>query len=963
MISFPPSEVKRLKINTIELENFKTHVKSKVDFSRGLNLILGLNGAGKSTILQALGFAIAGIKWENNYRDFITNFNDSNYALVKVSFTAQDGLEYFITRKIEERRTTWELSSPDGMKWKTQSEVLNMIRHLTGIEGEIGEVYKSVITAHQNDMTSIFAETPSKRKAFFDGLFNTEIYKKLSQNELKAYLDEVEKEEIKLNTKMETLKESVEKLKGVEEMLKHTSDEFERIKEELLNISSLKARKEKTLEEIEKIYKELESLERKKEEETRRFEEKRESLMDLQERLKNSKKARDICEKSRNAHDEYEKIYKEIERDEEYVTLKEKEIDELKQKEKEISEMKKEIEKLGVALSSLEEKGRELSKEIKELEEKLRAKKMEEEEIIKEISDISSTIEKNFQLAEENKNLSRTVNELVDEVLKIESRKKEIQHNMQPFSKEKIEELEMKIEKLKEKEKELKSLNAKKYAIIEKINNLNDSESSLKNGICPILSEKCLNLEGKDVPLYFQEKREAFETELKLLKFKIEKTEKELSSMKTFEERLMQEKKNKEMFERDEKRVDELEIEKKKGIEKLKEVLGYSEDLSISDMPKIRKAIQEKIVESESKMSSLTGEKKEVEKRKHMLEKHVEELMETLKLKNESLSDVSRQQETHLRRMKELEKDILSISQTIKTLPDMEKELSTFKENLLKKREKIKMLKFSHDEYNRNFEKAKELENIEEMIRRVEGEKSTVESDLEKISSKLKEVSELYDEKEHEKIKSELKDIEKRMNEMNARMGQFRQMVEDLKNKSKDLKEKREKIGEIEKSLSVLNKKRKFIAELRKMFNGMGSEVAQRYRNYISSKATLKYQSLTNKMDIIKWESDYDVHLITPMGNRSSDRNFPQLSGGEQMIVALSIRAALNEVFSHSRFVIFDEPTISLDEERRRALSEYLPKLFENMEQVIIITHDETFREMAERVIFIEKEGEISVVK
>ncbi len=80
------------------------------------------------------------------------------------------------------------------------------------------------------------------------------------------------------------------------------------------------------------------------------------------------------------------------------------------------------------------------------------------------------------------------------------------------------------------------------------------------------------------------------------------------------------------------------------------------------------------------------------------------------------------------------------------------------------------------------------------------------------------------------------------------------------------------------------------------------------------------------------------------------------------MVVALCLRAALNEMFSTSKFVIFDEPTVNLDAERKRALSEYLPKLFKDMEQVIVITHDESFREMAEKIVFIEKINGVSHV-
>ena len=54
---------------------------------------------------------------------------------------------------------------------------------------------------------------------------------------------------------------------------------------------------------------------------------------------------------------------------------------------------------------------------------------------------------------------------------------------------------------------------------------------------------------------------------------------------------------------------------------------------------------------------------------------------------------------------------------------------------------------------------------------------------------------------------------------------------------------------------------------------------------------------------------------------------------------------------TNAGFTIFDEPTINLDVERRRYLSESLQEVLKGLEQAIIVTHDDTFEEMAERII------------
>ena len=71
------------------------------------------------------------------------------------------------------------------------------------------------------------------------------------------------------------------------------------------------------------------------------------------------------------------------------------------------------------------------------------------------------------------------------------------------------------------------------------------------------------------------------------------------------------------------------------------------------------------------------------------------------------------------------------------------------------------------------------------------------------------------------------------------------------------------------------------------------------------------------------------------------------------MAVALSLRFAMASFFSNANFSIFDEPTNNLDIEKRRSLADNLSIILDNHQQSIIITHDDTFKEMAQNVIFL----------
>src|SRR3954453_15462604 len=47
-----------MHISKVELENIKSHIYSKFEFSRGTTAITGRNGAGKTTIIEAIAWTL-----------------------------------------------------------------------------------------------------------------------------------------------------------------------------------------------------------------------------------------------------------------------------------------------------------------------------------------------------------------------------------------------------------------------------------------------------------------------------------------------------------------------------------------------------------------------------------------------------------------------------------------------------------------------------------------------------------------------------------------------------------------------------------------------------------------------------------------------------------------------------------------------------------------------------------------
>jgi exonuclease SbcC len=86
------------------------------------------------------------------------------------------------------------------------------------------------------------------------------------------------------------------------------------------------------------------------------------------------------------------------------------------------------------------------------------------------------------------------------------------------------------------------------------------------------------------------------------------------------------------------------------------------------------------------------------------------------------------------------------------------------------------------------------------------------------------------------------------------------------------------------------------------------------------------------------------------------NRTFAQLSGGEQMSAALAIRLALLKKLSNLNIAFFDEPTQNMDELRRTNLAEQIRRV-RGFEQLIVISHDDTFEQGLDSIVRLNKQN------
>jgi DNA repair protein SbcC/Rad50 len=161
-----------------------------------------------------------------------------------------------------------------------------------------------------------------------------------------------------------------------------------------------------------------------------------------------------------------------------------------------------------------------------------------------------------------------------------------------------------------------------------------------------------------------------------------------------------------------------------------------------------------------------------------------------------------------------------------------------------------------------------------------------------------------------------------------------------------------EKCVNLQAQLKQQQKVDRFIKFARKAYKEAGPRITELYVQSIAKEADKLFRELLNRPNVaLEWTRDYEI-IVREGANA---RRFVNLSGGEQMCAALSVRLALLKILADINIAFFDEPTTNMDRPRRIQLAEAIANI-RSFKQLFVISHDDTFEQVTENVILVERE-------
>jgi exonuclease SbcC len=262
----------------------------------------------------------------------------------------------------------------------------------------------------------------------------------------------------------------------------------------------------------------------------------------------------------------------------------------------------------------------------------------------------------------------------------------------------------------------------------------------------------------------------------------------------------------------------------------------------------------------------------------------------------------------------------------------------------------LRELQQDYDSYMASVSLAANLEEVRERHDNRARDLTALNERRQNLADGIEAKSKLYEATEHLRIEKDSLETSQRLNEMRGIASQLNKQIEDLKPHEADLVVKREDLMALDVELNEIAADGKFFDEIRDSFKNL-SAMRPLYTKKVSQHAARHWRQMVNDESQLHWQEDYLVFKADG-GNVIS---LYEMSGGEKVSACLAVRLAMQETLSGLGLFILDEPTIHLDEERCDSLARQIGAI-KGLNQVIVISHDDTFHAYTQQQITIRKD-------
>jgi len=968
-------------IKQIRLKNIKSFGDGPdgngvlIQFDRGLNRIGGKNGAGKSSIIEALGYALFDaepIRGDNRIQvgTYLVR-EGARTGSIDVWLETPDGL-YRVERDAGKMERRWKVVREDDGYTEAEGndEVKRMLARLFGVSGpeRLDEFFHSLIGVKQGRFTAYFDCRPSEAKAHFDPLLDVDIFRACFENLLEP-LKLVQKRQAEIEKAISEYQGGMTQLQDAPEQMALCERNLAQVKAELENITVVveqyrlkldsheKARQRRTVAEQKYIeaqgaLQHAQALRANAEKEMAEAEQAVQitlsalsgfqAYQDAEQSLKaleTQRLQRDRLQKDESAlHVQIERHRAEkAQRQESVKTLQQ----DIESKQGEGSRRRVEVQNRLAVYQTLVAEVEAQEKQYQTVGEMLDCVKewrlLLNEQQKRFESELAAMMELSKEAAAFNPNAAGIAEGRYQEALKAESEAKEALVRADQEEKQLAKQLE-----------------------------------SIRDGVCPLLGERCHQFNPERIRTQLDvlaKQRATLQARYEAAAAAVNEAKALLETARSEQTRLEQirhgiERGNDVLrqcyqnLENTGARQAAEELERiwpgfdlpeisvstaavsgnedwqrlQSEIKRLAEILQANLDLWVREHQKLGQKYQENLARQEQEKAWISQEK-------NALKQLGDDILRLQKRVDEETGRIAALDQT----LAGLNQKLAEVRQALAGYPDIESRMQALQ--LQKDRNEADYRLYL--QYQPIAEKQNERQK---QLGRAENSVNQAERNLSLAAAEWEEARKGFDETTYQKDNEQFKQALERQGQVRAEVERAEDELNRQQERMRQLTALERQCRQAREELDRMNAQSMLLEKARTVLKNAQGLVAAGLAKRIGNRAQAIYNSMSPEPAQFEWDaSDYKLTIR----NASGERRFTQLSGGQQMKAAIAMQLALVKEFSKVGICAFDEPTYGLDVESRRMLADAIAAVYKEcrFDQLFVVSHDETFDDKVEHVI------------
>lgn len=919
-----------MEILSVTLKNFKSHSDRSFTFQPGTNAICGENGAGKTSILEAIAWTLFNYRGAYKLEDLIRNGMSNAQAIVEF-VSKRDGRTYAVKRCTTSGYTIFDPQLSESLDYRRiDDEVMPWLRQHLGVAPgtDLGRLFANTVGVPQGTFTADFLQTPETRKKIFDSILKVEEYRQTNQQMLslekyaKAEVDGLEQTIAQYDEALAEWELLQQRQQSLKEEIAQAEATLSQLQAKLAQLQAEKDQLATQAKQVQHLAASIQQL-------TAKIEGKQQSIALLDQAVQRARQAVQTCKAQRISYQTYLQVQ-----------------DALKQLDQQIKQRQTLLKQRDTHLRVLSDQQTELTR----LNVRLDA-----------LSRASTEIEQLLPAIQQQESLEHRQATIVEHLNQLQGYKSEQQNLSRQFAK-----LQSHQASLKQEIERIQALQADVALIPE----LEQKRDRLQEQLSRVDAAKQFEAELRQLVTNGEEKRDRHQVDADTALATLREMQQFVPLLATDS-------------------VESALAAIQAGVDLNTDLLNtlwriladLSEQVSVSKLQQQIRQVKtqlETVYHQRAEFGTLEAKQTQFthfNEELVQLQVHITELKDLLSAetnwqqqRQQVMAELKQlgdprgrtkllQQELQQHSALSTQRSALNTQYTAtqSTIAALDAQLEQFAEldeQIEYQKDLLQSQQAGYLTYLQHQNNANQLPQLESDLQMAIDQLNQLQHDRQELQETYDQLSQTFDPQKLQQIDSAYTEARSQADQIQGGLPQQRKLLDELDHRLTRLQKTAEQCDRAKQDLIHKKKVQKFITFARKAYKEAGPRITERYVQTISQEADRLFRELLNRPNVaLEWTRDYEI--LVQEG--SHNRRLLNLSGGEQMCAALAVRLALLRVLSDIDIAFFDEPTTNMDKPRRESLAEAISNI-KTFRQLFVISHDDTFEKVTENIIVVERE-------